>query len=146
MNIETKYHGSVEIKENEIISFPSGIPGFLEETEFILIPFTEDGLFQILQSMKTSNIAFVLANPFAFFPEYDFQLDESALEVLQLEKPEDTSVYSILTVSKKMEESTANLQAPIVINKQTLVAKQVILTGTNYKTKHPLFRQPEEVK
>lgn len=146
MNIETKYHGSVEITENEIISFPSGIPGFLEETEFIFIPFTEDGLFQILQSVKTANIAFVLANPFTFFPEYDFQLDDSALEVLQLEKPEDASVYSILTVSEKMEESTANLQAPIVINKQTLVAKQVILTGTNYNTKHPLFRQPEEVK
>ncbi|MGY3714872.1 flagellar assembly protein FliW [Sutcliffiella cohnii] len=146
MNIETKYHGSVEVNEKDIISFPRGIPGFLEETEFIFIPFTEDDLFQILQSVKTANIAFVLTNPFTFFPEYDFQLDESALEILQLEKPEDALVYSILTVSEKMEESTANLQAPIIVNKQTLVAKQVILTGTNYKTKHPLFRQHEEVK
>lgn len=146
MNIETKYHGNVEIVEKEIIQFPNGIPGFIEEKSFVMIPFSEDGMFQILQSTNNANIAFVLTNPFFFFNDYDFKLEESAVSQLELEKQEDVRVYVILNVHENFQETTANLQGPIVINVNNNKAKQVILTGTSYQTKHKIFQQTEITK
>lgn len=140
MIIETKYHGTQEIGPEDILKFDSGIPGFPEEKEFVLLPLDESTL-SVLQSVETSEIGFVVADPFSFFPEYDFQLGESTVEQLKLSKPEDAVVFTILTVQDPFEKTTANLQAPVVINTKNNRAKQVILNEGNYKTKHPLFGQ-----
>ncbi|RST77481.1 flagellar assembly protein FliW [Siminovitchia acidinfaciens] len=143
MNIETKYHGTQEIKREDILKFESGIPGFPDEKEFVLLPLDESTL-SVMQSVKTPEIGFIVADPFSFFPEYDFQLDESAVGQLGLEKPEDAVVFVILTVQDPFEKTTANLQAPVLNNARNNKAKQVILNDFQYKTRHPLFGQKVE--
>ncbi|WP_078378893.1 flagellar assembly protein FliW [Sutcliffiella halmapala] len=143
MKIETKYHGALVITDQDVISFPNGLPGFQEEKHFVVIPFSEEGMFQILQSINTPQLGFVMTNPFAFFPDYDFELEYQAIEVLKVNTPEDVEVYSILTVQDPFNKTTANLQAPIVINKASKLGKQLILTGTSYLTKHQLFDKVE---
>ncbi|MFD1706925.1 flagellar assembly protein FliW [Siminovitchia sediminis] len=140
MKIETKYHGSREIQAEDILKFESGIPGFPDEKEFVLLPL-DDSFLSVLQSVSTPEIGFVVTDPFSFFPEYDFQLSDSAVEQLKLEKPDDAVVYTILTIRDPFEKTTANLQAPVVINTKNSNAKQVILNDGKYKTKHPLFGQ-----
>lgn len=140
MKIETKYHGVQDINEEAMLNFDSGIPGFPEEKKFVLLPLDESTLL-VMQSVTTPQIGFVVADPFAFFPYYDFKLSESTVEQLALEQPEDAVVYTILTVQDPFEHTTANLQAPVVINRMNNKAKQVILTELNYKTRHPLFGQ-----
>lgn len=139
MRLNTKYHNEVEIKEEEILHFEKGIPGFPEETEFVILQLDDDGLFSVLQSIGTSALAFVIASPFAFFSGYDFKLEETVVEELKLKSESDVAVYSILTVQDPFEKTTANLQAPVIINKATNKAKQVILKEEGYKTKHSLF-------
>jgi flagellar assembly factor FliW len=139
MKIETKYHGEIEVREADVVRFPGGIPGFLEEKEFVVVPFSEDGSFLILQSVKTAELGFVLTNPFGFYPDYDFNLEEQTVEVLELESAGDVVVYTVLTVADPFDLTTANLQAPVVINKKKLLGKQVILTGSPYQTKHKFF-------
>ncbi|WP_096156602.1 flagellar assembly protein FliW [Bacillus sp. FJAT-45066] len=141
MKINTKYHGELEIMEQDLVEFPKGIPGFLEEKKFVLVPFSEDGMFQILQSVKTEVLAFVVTNPFLFIQDYDFKLEQSTVELLEIENREDVLTYVILTVHEQFQETTANLQGPIVINVNKRIGKQVILTGTSYETKHKLFAQ-----
>lgn len=143
MNIETKYHGTQEIRSEDILKFKGGIPGFPEEKEFVLLPLDESVL-TVLQSVRTPEIGFVVADPFSFFPEYDFQLSDSAVEQLELGKPEDAVVFTILTVQDPFEKTTANLQAPVLINSKNNMAKQVILNEGNLKTRHPLFGQKVE--
>lgn len=141
MKINTKYHGEVEVEE--ILTFEKGIPGFVDEKQFALLPLSDDESYFVLQSVSTSELAFVLTNPFHFMKEYDFQLEDATVEELGLESEKDVAVYSILTVQDPFERTTANLQAPIIINLKNRKAKQVILHNEQYKTKHPIFEKAE---
>lgn len=141
MKIATKYHGDVEINSEEILKFEKGIPGFPDENEFILLPLSDDYIFYIMQSVSNRQLAFVLSNPFNFFREYDFKLEDSVVEEIQLESEEDILVYSILTVQDPFDKTTANLQAPVIFNTKNRKAKQVILHNEQYSTKHPIFEK-----
>jgi flagellar assembly factor FliW len=141
LKLETKYHGEHSIEEKEIIRFEMAIPGFDEEKEFVLLPFGDDSVFMILQSVLTPSLAFVIANPFHFFQKYDFNLDEQVVDSLQLSSEKDVAVYVILTVQDPFQKTTANLQAPIVINSEKKLGKQVILTKTDYGTRHSIFQE-----
>ena len=141
MKINTKYHGEVEI--DEVLTFEKGIPGFADEKQFALLPLSDDETFFVLQSVSTPELAFILSSPFQFFRTYDFQLEEAAVEELGLESEKDVAVYSILTVQDPFEKTTANLQAPVIINQKNRKAKQVILHNEQYKIKHPIFEKVE---
>nr|WP_304216816.1 flagellar assembly protein FliW [Fredinandcohnia onubensis] len=141
MKIDTKYHGEIHIEEKEIITFANGIPGFLEEKKFIFLPFGEDTGISIMQSISNAGLAFAVTNPFLFLKEYNFTIDDQVVEQLQLESEKDVTVYVILTVQDLFEKTTANMQAPVVINSKTQLAKQVILTNTAYHTKHSIFEK-----
>jgi flagellar assembly factor FliW len=145
MKIHTKYHGECEIYEKDIFNFEHGIPGFLDEKQFVLLPL-EDTPFIILQSVKTPALGFAMIDPFIYFKDYDFELDEQSIVQLRLSSEKEVVVYVILTVADPFEQTTANLQAPIVLNYEKKLGKQVILTNTPYKTKHRLFPEEAEVK
>lgn len=118
MVIETKYHGTVDIDEGEKLAFEHGIPGFLDERSFILLPLEEDSSFYILQSVKSPSTAFVVTSPFFFFKDYEFEIDESSKETLSIDSEKDVEVYVILTVTDPFNASTANLQGPVIINRK----------------------------
>jgi flagellar assembly factor FliW len=141
LRLETRYHGEQEIDEKEIIWFEKGIPGFLEEKKFVLLPYSDDSVFFILQSAATPGLAFVIADPFIFFKRYDFTLEDQVVHALELTSKEKVAVYVILTIRDPFQETTVNLQAPVVINIEKRLGKQVILTGTEYHTKHSIFQE-----
>ncbi|MFC0272212.1 flagellar assembly protein FliW [Metabacillus herbersteinensis] len=139
MLLKTKYHGEIEVAENDVLHFGHGIPGFLDEKEFVLLSLEEGSPFSILQSKKTSELGFVVVNPFLFFKDYEFDLGEADKELLSLEKEEDVVVWTILTLKETFEESTANLQAPIIVNSKTKKAKQIIINNPSLRTKHKIL-------
>lgn len=141
MPIKTKYHSEIEIIKEDILHFEKGIPGFSEEKEFIILPLSEEQAFSVLQSVSTEYLAFLIVSPFHFFPEYDFQLEDSVVEELGLKSEKEVQVYSILTVEDPFDKTTANLQAPVIINENNHKAKQVILNDGDYKTKHLIFQK-----
>ncbi|MBS4208288.1 flagellar assembly protein FliW [Bacillus sp. FJAT-50079] len=141
MNIQTKYHGEVNISEDSIITFAKGIPGFPDEKRFTMLPLPEQTSISVMQSLDTPTLAFIVADPYSFFKSYEFSLDEHTVDLLGIEGTDDVSALVILTVQDPFEKSTANLQAPIVINIKTNEAKQVILNDEKYKTKQPLFAE-----
>jgi flagellar assembly factor FliW len=139
MIIETKYHGKIEVGEADIWRFEKGIPGFLEEKEFVLLPLPENKVYWILQSVHTPGLAFVVSDPFVFFSDYQFTLDDLTLDQLGLKKKEEVLVLVILTVRDPFKDTTANLQAPLILNKTNRKGKQVILNEEKYKVRTPLF-------
>ncbi|MFN7252523.1 MAG: flagellar assembly protein FliW [Anaerobacillus sp.] len=141
MKINTKYLGEVEISEEKIIHFEAGIPSFLDEKKFVLLPFDESTPFYILQSVTTPELGFVVVSPFQFFPDYQVKLSDATIEALKIEKEEDVSIFSILTVQEPFTKTTANLQGPVVINNKTNQGKQISLNDPNYGTKHLLMPQ-----
>ncbi|MCQ6278695.1 flagellar assembly protein FliW [Bacillus sp. EB600] len=139
--IQTKYHGEIEVNKEDFLHFEKGIPGFLDEKEFIILPLSDDQTFSIMQSLTTPYVAFVIASPFHFFQDYEFKLEDSIVEELDIKAEKDVLVFLILSVGDPFEKTTANLQAPVIINSLNNKAKQVILNDRCYKTKHPIFQK-----
>ncbi|WNB92718.1 flagellar assembly protein FliW [Bacillus sp. NEB1478] len=146
MILHTKFEETIEINESDIIHFDQGLPGFEEEKQFVLLPI-EESLFFVLQSVSTKELAFFTANPFMFFKDYDIELPESVQNLLKIKNESDVMIQVILTINDPFEKTTANLQAPLVINDKVNLAKQVVLTNSQYQIRHvliePQFAQKE---
>lgn len=143
MKINTRYHKEIEVNKEDIVLFGSGIPGFPQEKEFIVLPLGPDSPFSILQSVNNVELGFVVVEPFSFYKDYEFDLEESVINQLNIEEKADVTIYSIVTIGESLSTSTINLQAPVIINKRKNLGKQAILTTDNYHTKHPLINNPK---
>lgn len=144
ITIETKYKGEITIHATDVFTFEKGIPGFSNETSFVFLPFVEETPFYIMQSVKTPMLAFFVTDPFTFFQTYDFQLDDAVVNQLNIKSEKEVSVFVILTVADPFANTTANLQAPIVLNVNKKLGKQVILADERYTTKHSLMSKTTE--
>jgi flagellar assembly factor FliW len=131
---------------DKIIRFERGIPGFLEEKEFIYLEAGEGSPFGFLQSVRNEALAFIVVSPFLFFKDYEFALPEEVRARLELETEEDAVVLTIVTLGKEIKDSTANLIGPIVINLKNFKGEQIILEDKRYTTRHRLFQHiPEAI-
>jgi len=139
MELKTSRFGVLEIDEHDIYTFPKGLPGFEAETRFVIVAPAEEEPFAFLQSLQSENLAFVIADPFLFYADYDFELSDSIVAELGIESPADVLVRSIVTIPQELDQATINLVAPIIFNGPARSAKQVVLGKTPYSTRHPLF-------
>ncbi|MBR3723113.1 MAG: flagellar assembly protein FliW [Selenomonadaceae bacterium] len=143
--VNTLRFGDIEVEEDKILHFKNGIPAFEEEHEFLLIPYEEDSPILFMQSLKSPDLAFLVTNPFIFFPDYSFEIGDEATDALGIKSQEDLLIYAILTVPHgDVKKMTANLMAPVIINSKNNESMQLVLDKSPYKTKHPLFPEKEE--
>ena len=137
MKITTAYMGEVEINPSQIIKFEHGLPGFEEEKEFIQLPLSEVSAYQVLQSIKTDGLAFIITSPYAIIENYNFELDDSVIQALDIKSDNEVAVFVIVSLKDTLEKSTVNLKAPIVLNIEHQKAKQIILKE-DYAIRHQL--------
>ena len=141
MVVQTGRFGPIEISTDEIISIPSGILGFADEQNFCLVDSGDDTLILWLQSLSNPHLAFPVLEPKVFKNDYVVRLSAAELRELKLNSIKDAAVFTILTIPSPMTEMTANLKAPVVINTQQKVAKQVVLQENDQPIKHPMFKE-----
>lgn len=144
MKIETTRFGELDVRAEDILTFSDGLPGFEDEKEFVLLCPEDLEPLCFLQSVRSAHLAFIVTNPFLFFPDYEFELSDEVKERLEIREPGDVAVYVILTASDGLETTTANLLAPIVLNVRQMIGQQIILHRSPYRTKHSLIRPGEE--
>ena len=141
MMIQTTRFGEIEVKEEQIYSFPSGILGFPDLNKFLIFA-PKPGPFQWLQSIEMGSLAFVVSDPSLFFPDYRVSVRPPELESIQLSDVKMGVVLVILTVGKGgVSDITANLQGPLVFNSHSKLGKQLVLIDSGYTTKHPLVTE-----
>lgn len=138
MYIQTKYLGELSIKEEQVIHFLDGLPGFPNETRFVLLELPENPFFNILQSIHTKDVAFIVTSPYHFYKTYAFDLSPSIIEKLQIETESDVNVLTIVTLATPFSKSTINLKAPLILNIKKQYGKQYILNETDYPIKAPI--------
>ncbi|MBC7325703.1 MAG: flagellar assembly protein FliW, partial [Moorella sp. (in: Bacteria)] len=109
-----------------------------ELTRFALVPLGENSPFYFLQSLQDENVGFILINPFAFFPGYEFDLPDEEAEALGIAAPGEAAVFCIVNASRGLKNATVNLLAPVVMNTATGTARQVVLVDERYGIRHPL--------
>jgi flagellar assembly factor FliW len=143
MKINTKYFGEMEVIEDEIIEFKSGLLGFMDSKKFVIINMPDNPHFKFLQDINNTYVSFVIINPWDFFSDYDVDLADAELEKININQSncDKISVYVVVTMGKTLKESSANLIAPVVINNTEQLGKQLIVDNSNYTTKHPLISE-----
>jgi flagellar assembly factor FliW len=142
VRVVTERFGELEVAESDLLRFSQGVPGFEHLKEFFLLPVPGNPLFVWLQAVQDPAVAFLLVDPFPFFPDYAVELGESETRFLEASGPEELAVYAVTTIPPEgVREMTANLLAPVVLNLRARLGLQTILDGSGYSTRHRLFRQ-----
>lgn len=139
--VQTTRFGEIEFKDDELIYFPKGVLGFEDDTNFLLIKPDQENPLAFLQSITTPELTFVVAEPFSFYQDYEFDIAESVKEELEIEEIIDVAVWSILTIPEDFHKATINLLAPIIINVNKRIARQIILNESKYSIKTLLYPQ-----
>ena len=126
------------VARRDLVRMPNGMLGFENIKEYILTSNPEEAPFAWLQVQDDSTLAFVVIDPFIAMPDYQPDIPQADVEFLNLKDPDDALLLGIVTVHDE-HRATINLKGPIVVNRHTHVAKQVIIANAAaYSVTHPL--------
>ena len=136
-SVNTKAYGIIEVDERQILHFPFGIFGFESLKDFVLLDAVQQP-FYWLQSLDVKETAFVLINPRVFRKDYELEILPGDLEEIDLSdgKDENALIFAIVTIPENQQKMSANLQGPIIVNKDLKIGRQSITTDPKWKTKH----------
>lgn len=128
----------VTIKTENVIHLPGGLLGFERIKKYVLLSNPEEAPFLWLQMLDDPNLAFLVVSPCAVVANYKPELSEADTEFLGLQSPQDALVFNIVTIQSDGSASV-NLKGPIVLNRFTLIGKQVVpLNVADYSLNHKL--------
>lgn len=128
--------GGTDVPE---IVIRGGLPGFEGLERFALVPWgDESSPFSLLQSLEHEDLSFVVVPPALFFPDYEPVVADDAAAEIGIDSPDDAMLLVIVTVRQPVQESTANLLGPLVINVHDLRGMQAVLDPDRYPPAAPL--------
>jgi flagellar assembly factor FliW len=140
VKVKTKAFGSIDVEDRQRIVFPQGLFGFEEFTDYVLLD-AEKQPFYWLQSVDKEQVAFVVVNPFLIRSDYEVNIGNEELAEIGIDTPEKTLIFAIVTIPPNGGPMTVNLQGPLVINRDTRLGKQAVLTDSRWKTKHDIMAE-----
>ncbi|MCF8240157.1 MAG: flagellar assembly protein FliW [Melioribacteraceae bacterium] len=126
MKINTKQFGTIEFDEEKVIKFESGLLGFEEYHDYLLIT-EENGYFYWLTSID---------QPELVFPLFPIRLLEETYHEESSFEP-----FSIVTLDKNPANITVNLKAPVYLNQEAKTGFQKIIDDENYPVEYNLFTE-----
>lgn len=132
IKLNTSRFGTLEVKEEKVIHFQSGLVGLPNLNRFILIDHKDTAL-KWLQAIDDPDIAFIVVSPTLIAAEYSLDLDKSVKQYIQLENEDDLAV--LVTMRVNGDDVIANFQGPLVINSRAMKGVQVVLDrpGKSYQ-------------
>ncbi|MDR0722261.1 MAG: flagellar assembly protein FliW [Treponema sp.] len=140
MKVATKAYGVIEVDACQEVTFSQGLLGFASYKHYVLLD-AERQPFYWLQSVEAESIAFIVINPFLFRPDYEVNIDNEELLEIGLSDPSKALILSILTIPSEGGLMTANLQGPLVINRETRFGMQAVLSDPRWKIKHDIMAE-----
>ena len=114
------------------------MPGFPAHRDFVLVRLNEDGLLYAFTSIQDPELRFLVAPPEPFFPEYAPEIEDDVLAALNNQDP--NRLLLLVVISAGVDQTTANLLAPIVVDQDSKRAMQVILNGTSLPVRAVMHR------
>ncbi|MBN2324700.1 MAG: flagellar assembly protein FliW [Spirochaetes bacterium] len=140
MKLKTRPYGEIEVHEKQKVHFPEGLIGFEDIHDYYMLD-SKEGPFYWLQASCEPDMAFLLIDPRVFMEDYELAISESELLQLSLESLDDMLDFAIVTVPDDPSMISANLMGPVVINRKTRVARQVISQRDDYGVKHYILEE-----
>jgi flagellar assembly factor FliW len=138
VEINTRALGPIEIDESRVIQFVETLYGMEAGGDrYAMIDVNPESPVKLLQSVGNKHICFLVGDPNMFLPEYTVEVAPEQVEGLGLADESDAAVLVILTITGGVGV-TANFKGPIVVNRKTFKARQVIAKKGDYSTKTPV--------
>jgi len=153
MTLKTQNFGEIQIRQEDIINFSEGIPGFWNAKDFVLL-FQEqtqeqegnESIICFLQSVTDEELSFVLIDISSFQPSYrPLALLEYAKTAENFDQ-KNLAVYNILTVHDNLNDSTANLKAPIIIDITENTGRQVLCADEDFPIRASILELTGQAK
>jgi flagellar assembly factor FliW len=139
MSFPTRRFGQIEVPENKIVRFADGIPGLECMKRSILIKVEETLPFYWLQSVEDGDVALPVINPLSFEKSYSPSVEDSVFDELALDREEDLLVVTVAVIPQDITKMTANMAAPLLINIEKNIGKQVILDNATWPMRYPIY-------
>ena len=138
-SIRSNRFGRISVSEDSVIDFPEGLIGLPHLHRFSVVKSKKaSSPFKCLVSIDDPEVGFAVADPSQLFSDYT--VDAAAeCEVLGAAAAETLSVLVILSVPEDPIRTTANLLAPLVVNQESRLGRQMVLSDSRYSTRHPII-------
>ncbi len=130
---------------NEIL-LPHGIIGFgaYKRAELLYLPDHLPFLWMKLHS-ATDHLHFVVIEPGGIVPGYEPELFDEDADGLDLRHPGEAMILNIVTLRRQDPvEATANLIGPIVVNRRTRLARQLVVSNYSRYSAHHALVEPAQ--
>jgi len=112
------------------LSLPQGLFGFSEIRTMELFFDREELPFMWLREKDDNGLAFIVIEPGGIVPSYDLEISDADVEILGITDSSDTMILNIVTLpSEQSSKISINLVGPVIVNRNTLVAKQCIINN-----------------
>jgi flagellar assembly factor FliW len=145
MIVNSDRFGVIEVDTNDVLSFPTGIIGFPNDNEFLLIRKADSQMIAWLQSVRTTYLALPVVSAHVLAPRYpDVNIENFAERAGLGNQLDDLAVLAVLSAPPNLP-ATVNLMAPIIVNAITRMGAQVLLEGTRFSTRELFVLPPGPV-
>ncbi|MEA4878069.1 flagellar assembly protein FliW [Aminobacterium sp. MB27-C1] len=138
--LETSRFGELQIETEAVISFPKGIPGFETYKEWVIAGDDENPI-KWLQSVTDVDTALPVISPQLVVQNYNLQLAPEDLTDIEGDFSKITVMVIVTIPPSAPWEMTANLRAPVVVNHEKRLAKQIISQNEEYLMRTPVLPQ-----
>jgi len=144
--LESRQFGPISYREDALIVFPCGLPGFEERHRFLALSLPRREPLVFLQSVDDPSLCFLTLPVLAVEPAYRLEVSRQDLAVVGLAPASPPrigeDVLCLAMVSIRETGATANLLAPVVVNLRNLRAVQAVAPDSRYSHRKPLFPPP----
>src|SRR5262245_42590746 len=139
MLIHSSRFGSVDVQPDDLLLFREGLIGYNHLRHWVLLADEHHPLVAWLQSVANPQMAMAVVRPRRFLPTYNVRVTRGQLAPLELNA--DSLMFVLSILSKNDGQLTLNLRAPLVLNLQRQLGRQVI-TSDEQPTQHPVAQLP----
>ena len=144
MKIQTSRFGMLDVSDETLLTFPSGLVGFPAFRRYVVLDPPEDADYQWFQSVDEPSLAFVIMDVHLLQPDFRTKLSGEGLAELDMTPTDSISIMAVITIpSDHPDQATANLRAPLIVNGRTRQGKQLI-HHESIPLRYPLFQDPAE--
>jgi flagellar assembly factor FliW len=121
------------------LRFAAGIVGFPDHRRGEIFHLADQLPFQWLRLHGPSPLHFVVLDPFGIVADYAPELFDDDAAALGIATGADALVFNIVTVRDDPAKATVNLVGPVIVNRHTGAARQVVVANhALYSARHPL--------
>ena len=134
-----KNQAEMETVSQNKIRFEEGILGFEDIKDYCLYHEDDSKTIWNLQAAESTIPSFIVLDPYTVISDYHPDLSQAELDYFGEHDTSNLCFLVIAVIKSEITDSVVNLKAPLVINANTKIGKQIILERTEYPIRYKLF-------